>query len=33
MGIFDTLQEKSTFSRASGNNYHITTIMLCCKSS
>ena len=22
MGIFDTLQEESTFSRASGNNYH-----------
>ena len=22
MGIFDTLQEESTFSRASGNNYN-----------
>lgn len=27
MGIFDTLQEESTFSRASGNNYNYVVVL------
>ena len=28
MGIFDTLQEESTFSRASGNNYNYVVLQV-----
>ena len=31
MGIFDTLQEESTFSRASGNNYHYVVLQVVLK--
>lgn len=31
MGIFDTLQEESTFSRASGNNYHYVVLQVILK--
>lgn len=31
MGIFDTLQEESTFSRASGNNYNYVVLQVVLK--
>lgn len=31
MGIFDTLQEESTISKASGNNYHYVVLQVILK--
>ena len=31
MGIFDTLQEESTISKASGNNYHYVVLQVVLK--